>query len=125
MEGNVCLIIWRRSKGREAYLAGVLPCDTGEPLDGEGSEGGEHGPASVDELALAEPLEAEDLAVGLEGSGLHVCNLGSGADDEPGLILRQVLVQRVQLKLQILRGLSEPKRVEPVVPDKAPVKPFW
>jgi len=116
--------MWRRSNSREPYLAGVLPCDTGEPLDGEGSERGEHGPASVDELALTEPLEAEDLAVGLERRGLHVRSLGPGSDDDPGLVLRQVLVQRVQLKLQILRGLPEPERVEPVVTDKASVQPL-
>ncbi|WVZ17119.1 hypothetical protein V8G54_010101 [Vigna mungo] len=114
----------RRSNSRESYLAGVLPRDTGEPLDGEGSERGEHGPASMDELAFAEPLEAEDLAVGLERRRLHVRSLCPGSDDDPGFVLGQVLVQRVQFKLQILRGLPEPERVESVVTNKAPVQPL-
>ncbi|CAL5062198.1 unnamed protein product [Urochloa decumbens] len=104
------------------YLAGVLPGDASEPLDGESAEGGEHGPAAMDELALAEALEAEDLAVGLERGGLDLGGLEPGADDAAGLVLGKVLVQRVQVELQVLRGLAEPPRVEPVVAHVRPVK---
>jgi hypothetical protein len=117
--------IWIHACHRSAmftYLASILPGDAGEPLDGEGAEGGEHGPSAVDELALAEPLEAEHLAVGLERGGLDVGGLEPGADDAAGLVLGQVLVQRVQFELQVLHGLPEPERVEPVVADQRAVE---
>jgi hypothetical protein len=76
----------------------------------------------MDELALAEALQAEYLVVGLERGGLHVGALEPGADDVAGQVLGQVLVQRVQVELQVLHGLPEPERVEPVVADQGPVQ---
>jgi hypothetical protein len=45
---------------------GVLPGDSGGELAGQDSQSSEHSPTSVDELALPETLESEDLAVWLE-----------------------------------------------------------
>nr|GMC79111.1 hypothetical protein Iba_chr04aCG7940 [Ipomoea batatas] len=88
------------------YLSGVLPCNAGEPLDGQGAESGQHGPPAMDELTLSEPLKPEDFTVGLEGRGLHVGGFSPCPDDVSGEVLSQILVQRVQLELQ---GLSVEK----------------
>lgn len=106
------------------YLSGILPCNSGEGFDGESAEGGEHGPAAVDELALTEPLQPEDFGVGLERGGGHVSGFGTGTNNISRNILGQVLVQPIVVVLQVLRGFAQTERVEAVVTDQAPVEPF-
>ena len=108
-----------------AYLSGVLPGNSGEPLNGECAESSQHGPPPMNELALSEPLQPENLGVRLERGRLHVGPLEPGPDHIAGQVLGQVLVQRVQVELQVLRGLPQPERVKPVVPHQAPVQIFW
>jgi hypothetical protein len=108
-----------------AYLSSVLPGNSGEPLNGERAECSQHGPPPMNELALSEPLQPENLAVRLERGRLHVRVLEPGPDHIAGQVLGQVLVQRVEVELQVLRGLAQTERVEPVVPHQAPVQIFW
>nr|GMC85864.1 receptor-like protein kinase HSL1 [Ipomoea batatas] len=98
--------------------------NAGEPFDGQGAESGQHGPPAMDELTLSEPLKPEDFTVGLERRGLHVGSFGPCPDDVSGEVLSQILVQRVQLELQVLGGLSEPERVEAIVADEGAVEIF-
>nr|GMC95383.1 hypothetical protein Iba_chr05cCG8020 [Ipomoea batatas] len=101
-----------------------MPSNAGEPLDGQGTESSQHGPPAMNELTFPEPLDPEHLTVRLKRSRLNVGALYPGPNDVSGHILRQVLVQRVQLKLQVLSGLRQPERVEPNVTHQASVQPF-
>lgn len=106
------------------YLASVLPCNAGEGLNGDGTKRAEHSPPAVNELALTEPLNPKNLRVGLKRRRIHVRHLHPRPDHVSGHILGQVLVQRVQLELQVLRGLGEPERVEPSVAYQGSVQPL-
>lgn len=106
------------------YLSSILPGDTGEPLDSQGAESSEHGPPAMDELAFSEPLQSKNLAVRLEGRGLHVTDLRPGSDDISGQVLGQVLIKRVIIELQVLSGFAQPKRVEPVISDEGSIEIF-
>nr|GMD01501.1 40S ribosomal protein S13 [Ipomoea batatas] len=108
----------------QTYLSGVLPSNAGEPLDGQGTESSQHGPPAMNELTFPEPLDPEHLTVRLKRSRLNVGALYPGPNDVSGHILGQVLVQRVQLKLQVLSGLCQPERVKPNVTHQASVQPF-
>ena len=57
---------------RKTGVASVFsPGHAGAQLSGQAAEGGEHRPATVLQLALAEPLDAENLRVGGELARLH------------------------------------------------------
>nr|GMC93775.1 40S ribosomal protein S13 [Ipomoea batatas] len=101
-----------------------MPSNAGEPLDGQGTESSQHGPPAMNELTFPEPLDPEHLTVRLKRSRLNVGALYPGPNDVSGHILGQILVQRVQLKLQVLSGLRQPERVEPNVTHQASVQPF-
>ncbi|GER46252.1 4-phosphoerythronate dehydrogenase [Striga asiatica] len=79
----------------------------------------------MNKLAFPEPLKPEYLAVRLERRRLHVGDLRPCPDYVSGDVLGQVLVERVPDELQVLGGLSEPERVEPLVHDERPVEIFW
>ncbi|KAL4557895.1 hypothetical protein LXL04_036089 [Taraxacum kok-saghyz] len=81
------------------YLSGILPCNAGDGLDGESTEGSQHSPPAMDEFALPKSLKPKDFAVWLERGRFDIRILESGSDHVSGQILRQVLVQRVQIKL--------------------------
>lgn len=106
------------------YLPCILPRHPSEPLNCQRTERGEHGPPPMDQLALPKPLQPENLRVGLKRSRLHIRALEPGPDQLTRLVLRQVLIQRVQVELQVLGGFAQPERVEPVVPNQAPVQPL-
>lgn len=118
--------IWVRKRKCHAPtdLSGVLPRDAGEGLDGEGSEGAEHGPAAMDHLTLPEPLQPENLAVRLERSRLQVAGLPPHPDHLTCHVLGQVLVQAVEVELQVLRRLPKPEGIEPTVPYHRPIQPL-
>lgn len=78
----------------------------------------------MNELALTEPLQPENLGVGLEGGRLHFATLEPGSDDVTGDVFGQVLVQGVVIVLQVLGGLAQTKGIEPVVSDQAPIQPL-
>ena len=50
----------------EPYCKSASPGDAGGELADDCSQGGKHRPAAVLQLALTEPLDAEDLGVGSE-----------------------------------------------------------
>lgn len=104
---------------------GVLPSDAGGGLGGEDTQGAEHGPASVDEFALAEALETKDLGVGGKGIG---GDLVSGdlerANEATSLVDALVLVEGVNIVLQVLGGLGETKRVEAAVTGEGAIEPI-
>uniref|UniRef100_A0A1J3H9P7 Uncharacterized protein n=1 Tax=Noccaea caerulescens TaxID=107243 RepID=A0A1J3H9P7_NOCCA len=90
----------------------------------QGAQARQHRPAAVDQLALTEALQAEHLAVGLQGVGGHlVSHGGEGADHVAGLVHGSVLVQLVQVNLQVLRGLGQAQGVEAAVAGQAAVQP--
>ena len=86
------------------------------PLQGltdDGSQSGEHGPPAVDQLALPEPLQTEDLIVGLQGVAAQLDLLGSQlADLLAGLVHGLVLVKLVQVYLQELTRLCQAEWVK-------------
>ena len=111
-------------KKKETHLSGVLPSDTSEAFNGESAECGQHRPSSMDQLALTESLQSKNLRVRLKRRRFHVGALKSRPDYISRHILRQVLVQRVQIVLQILCRFPQPERIESVVADQASVQPF-
>ncbi len=116
----------RQQRKWETDLASILPCDTCESLDGQGSQDSEHGPSTMDELAFPKPLETEHLAVRLEGRWVDAGLLIHPSPQHiSSRVLCQILVQRVKLELQILRRLSERERIETVVPDQRAIQPRW
>ena len=72
----------------------------------QAAQAGAGGAPAVDELGLAEALQAEHLVVGLE-RGVADLRVGSrleGADDRARFVDRLVLVQLVQVHLQPREG---------------------
>lgn len=71
------------------------PADAGVALSHEDTQGGKHGPAAVDQLGLAEPLQAEHLGVGSElvlghdvaVSGEHTLNGALGVGSSVDVVL--------------------------------------
>lgn len=106
------------------YLSCVLPRNPSESFDSKGTKRAQHCPPTMDELALSEPLQSKDLRIRLKRCRIKLRDLGPDTDHVAGLVLRQVLVQRVEIELQILRRLPEPERVEPTVPHHGPVEPL-
>ncbi|MFS8013910.1 hypothetical protein Hanom_Chr15g01338521 [Helianthus anomalus] len=104
------------------YLAGILPCNAGDGLNGESTKRSQHSPPPMNELALPKPLQPKNLAVRLERSRLHIRTLEPGSDHITGNILGQVLVQGVQIKLQILRRFPQSEGVKPIVSHQTSVK---
>lgn len=78
----------------------------------------------MDELTLTEPLQAKDLDVRLKWSCIYVDDLSPGPNDITCHVLCQILIQRIQIILQILSRLPQPKRVEPVIINQATVEPI-
>ncbi len=67
----------------------------------------------MDELALSEALQTEDLIVGLQGVAVHLDLLGRYlADQLACLVDRLVLVKLVQVYLQELSGLCQSEWVK-------------
>lgn len=117
-------IISSRKETLKRYLSGVLPCDSGESLNGQSTECTQHCPPSVNDFALAEPLNPENLRVGLKRRRFDLCDLHPCSYHVASEVLREVLVQRVQVELQVLRGPCKSERVEPAVADHASVEPL-
>lgn len=81
-----------------AHLCGH-PAVAGDGLLDQGTQAGEHGPASVDQLVLTEALQAKHLAVWCEGHSGHLVGDGDkAADDLAGLVHSRVLVQLIDLR---------------------------
>lgn len=106
------------------------PADASVALSDEDTQGGKHGPAAVDQLGLAEPLQAEHLGVGSElvlghdvaVSGEHTLNGALGVGSSVDVVLvdtctraqkqgaLQVELQRSQAKgRDSNKGVSVPR----------------
>jgi len=110
----------------ELDLASLVPWDASAQLSNDGTEGGKHSPAAVDELALAEALEAEDFRVRGKGvGGVKLINvLIVSAYDPTSLIDGGVLVELIDVELEVLSRLRETKRVESTVSRKGAIQPL-
>jgi hypothetical protein len=97
----------------------------GHALGDQGAEHAEHRPAAVDELSLAEALEAEHLAVGREAGLRHdVRNDGGLALDVALEVLGRVDVVLVHADLHKVRGAGEAQGVEAAVAGQGAVQPL-
>ncbi|KAL0916453.1 hypothetical protein M5K25_013970 [Dendrobium thyrsiflorum] len=105
----------RRKKKICTYFAGILPSDAGECLNSKCAQCGKHRPTAMNELTLPKTLESENLRIRLERRRLDIGRLCSGTNHITGKVLREVLVERVEIKLQVLRRLSQTKRIEAIV----------
>ena len=78
------------------------PGHAGVGLGNNAAEAGKHGPAAMDQLALAEALQAEDLSVGGKGVlGDRVAVWGEEALDSALQVLGHVLVVLIDADLQV------------------------
>ena len=76
----------------------------------------------MNKLTLPKPLQPKHLRVRLKRRRIHLWVLKPRHTYQVSShILRQVLVQRVKIVLQVLRRFSKPERVEPPVPNHGPV----
>ncbi|TYG74146.1 hypothetical protein ES288_D04G159700v1 [Gossypium darwinii] len=77
----------------------------------------------MDQLTFTEPLQPKDLAVRLKWSWLYVGDLSPRPNDVTCHVLYQILIQRIQIILQILSRLPQPKILEPIISNQATVEP--
>merc|ERR1719252_170813 len=103
----------------ELDRARVVPLNARRRLRDDDAQGREHGPPPVDELALAEALDAEDLRVRREGLLADLVLLDDDpADDVAGL----VQIELVNVHLKVLDRLGEAERIEAAVADHRAVE---
>ena len=95
MQATVNKNVWDRA----------LPGDASVGLSHDAAKGGKHSPAAVDQLALAEASEAEDLGVRLQAvCGDLVDNRGEGAENGSGRVVVGVLVKSIEIDLRKYSG---------------------
>lgn len=104
---------------------GILPCDTSGCFGSQHAESAQHGPASVDQLALAEALQAKHFGVRGQGITRHlVGDARELADNLASLIHGCVLVELVEVNLEVFGGLGEAEGVEASVAGEGSVQPI-
>eukprot|EP01025_Chloroclados_australasicus_P030684 TRINITY_DN3086_c0_g1_i1.p2 TRINITY_DN3086_c0_g1~~TRINITY_DN3086_c0_g1_i1.p2 ORF type:complete len:337 (+),score=53.69 TRINITY_DN3086_c0_g1_i1:301-1311(+) len=109
----------------ELDLAGIDPGDTGCALGDNAAQARKHGPAAVNELALAEAVDAEHFVVWLQpvlGREL-VWTADEVADDVASLVHGCVLVELIEIDLQELGGLAKAEGIEAAVTGQGSIKP--
>jgi len=99
------------------------PVDASDGLSHNGSSHAKHGPAAVDELALAEALDAEHLVVRRERASLHL-SLGrrDASDHTSRLVHSLVLVEIIEADEQVFCLLRETEGVESRITGQRAVK---